>query len=159
MSNAARKLRRKFKKGSRIMRSITLTRPQFDEVFYPTLIAGHAQVKNEDEHDTALILMRQMKDGGVTRPEDPKPKVVEAIEEAGNRWWPSRKLIESEHTFEFDEDVYKIIEARFRAKITHVHPAMADEFDEVWQIVKGAERYDASKTDDESEDEESESAA
>ena len=131
------------------MRAIHLTKRQFDEVFYGVLTNGHSTPQDEQGHEVALRLIRQLKDLDVTYPESPKPKVLAAVEESGQRWWPNYKLKNGDHVFEFEEDVYRVVEERFRAFIPHVHPMMQEEFDDVWQLVKGAEQYDASKVEDE----------
>lgn len=130
------------------MRSITLTKQEFDDTFFPLVTSGRTPAKDENEHEIALRLLRQLKDPKVTYPEDPKPSQVEAIEESGNRWWPSYKLDTAEYKWDFEEDVFKVIRHRLKEQIKHVHPMMAEEFDAVWQKVKNAKTWDAKKEQD-----------
>ena len=141
------------------MRSITLTRAEFDDTFFPMVTSGRTPAKDENEHEIAIRLIKQLKDPAITFPEDPKPKAIEQIEESGNRWWPSYKQNDDEYKWDFEEDVYKIIRHRLKEQIPFVHPMMAEEFDVVWQKVKKSETWDmnAEKDLDEDEDKEEQS--
>ena len=131
------------------MRSIEITKDEFDDTFFPTVTSGRTPAKNEDEHEIALRLIRYLKNPSLTYPEDPKPVQIAAIEESGNRWWPSYYLNEDEAILEFEEDVFKVVRHRFKEQIPHTHPMMAEEFDVVWQKIKAAESYEVGKDEEE----------
>lgn len=127
------------------MRTIELTKHEFDETFFGVVTNGNSPAKDENEHEIALRLLRQLKDTTLTYPEDPKPDVVAQVEASGQRWWPSYRLHADSVSLELEEDVYRVVRHRFKDYIPLVHPLMAEEFDVVWQKIKTAESWDANK--------------
>ena len=120
------------------MRQLTVTADQFDTFLFPHVAQSSA--KDESEFETALRLMRKIKDPAVTE-EVPLTAVERQAKENGQRLFPFRRLLGDAHTFVLEEDEHKLLLKRLNERKTSVALLALEEFDELLKVVAAAPEF------------------
>jgi hypothetical protein len=128
-----RLVRRKRKKVG-LMRTVDITKDEFDNFLYSAIAADSA--KDENELEVAVRLMRKIKAVSVeldfTKAE--KERIAE-----GERLRKSRGLVGAYACLELEEDEWKMVCDRLKNYTKFVSTAVADEYADLVQKIKTAE--------------------
>ena len=117
------------------MRKLTLTAEHFDTFVFQQVTAG--PVDNEHELETALRLLRKLKDPALTT-EVPLTVAEKAVQEEGQRIFQFRKLREDEAVFLLDTDEFELLKRRVEKHKTQVAILVLEEFMELLQVIEKA---------------------
>lgn len=120
------------------MRKLTLQKGHFDTFVFQQVTTLPAA--NESEFETALRLLKKLKDPALTKEVALTPEEQEA-EKQGQRAFPFRQLLEDEATFVLEEDEYQLLKKRVEKHKTLVATLVLEEFAELLAVIAGAETY------------------
>lgn len=118
------------------MRQLMLTAEEFDAFVFPCVTQGSG-VENDSEWETAIRLVRTLKDPGLTRDKAFSKGDQEAIA-GGAHLRHSKVLLEAQATFAIEEDCITMLERRLRANRKGVPFGVAEEFEALLKKVKDA---------------------
>lgn len=116
------------------MRTVTLTRQQFDEHVFPAFVAKAAE--SEQQMEVAVRVLRKFKDPGVTEDEELDPRVV--AQANGKSVYPNRVLLDEDATFDLEEDEHRLVLERLKAFVTRINVLAAEDFMATIAAVKDA---------------------
>ncbi len=117
------------------MRTITMTAQQFRDFVYPGMASGTAT--NDAEFETAMRVMKKLKDPGLTTELALTLNEV-AAQLDGVTVFPFRKLLESSVTFVLHEDEYVLLKGRITAMQPTINYAAGDAYQAVRTLFAGA---------------------
>lgn len=120
------------------MRKLSLTADQFDAFVFPYVATSSAQ--NDGEFETALRLLRKLKDPALTMPA-PLTDAEEKARQAGGKVFAFAKLRESEATFLLEEDEWKLLQNRVAAFKTKVNIVALEDFAALLEAIKTAPEF------------------
>ena len=117
------------------MRKLTLQAKYFDNFVFPQLAGTSAE--NDSEWETALRLLKAIKDPVLTVEVDLTPQEKEA-RDRGQQVYAFRKLREGEATFLLQSDEYALLLKRINAHKTRVALVAAEDFAELLAAIENA---------------------
>ena len=120
------------------MRKLSLTADQFETFVFQQVTVG--PVDNEHELETALRLLRKLKDPALTT-EVPLTAAEKAAQEEGQRVFQFRKLREDEAVFLLDTDEFELLKRRVQKHKTQVAMLVLEEFMQLLQVIETAEEF------------------
>lgn len=120
------------------MRKLSLTADQFDTFVFPYVAQSNAQ--NDAEFETALRLLRKLKDPALTMVA-PLSDPEEKARQAGAKVFAFNKLRESEASFVLEEDEWKLLQARLAAYKTKVNIVALEDFAALLDVIKAAPEF------------------
>ena len=127
------------------MRKLTLTAFQFDNFVYPPLGQGNA--KGDASWETALRVMKVLKDPELTRPRDLDADELKAQKE-GKPVYAFHKLLDSEAEFMFEEDEWRFVRDKVKENRDNVSLMAAQDYEETLVLLNDAEKIEVKEVDD-----------
>lgn len=120
------------------MRKLRLTAQQFDHFVFPYV--AQAAAKNDGEFETALRLIRKLKDGALTE-EIPLSEEESKIQANGKLVLPFRRLREGEATFVLEEDEWKMLRSRVAERKVNVSIVALEMYADLLATIDQAPEY------------------
>lgn len=120
-------------------RSVTLSKYEFDSLFYPSIANGSAE--NETELEVAMRVIHKLMDG-TAEEFITEERRVEARKH-GIRLVPQRELIEKEVVYIFEEDEHRLIVDRLVKSIPRYTIAVAPQLHNLIKRLQETPKNDA----------------
>ena len=121
------------------MRKVKFTAFQFNNFVYPYV--AHASAKGEGDWETALRVIKILKDPTKTKVSPMSPAEVKAKEE-GQPVYPNHRLLDSEAEFLVQDDEYRMIRDKVKARRDDVLITAAEDFEILLQVLNDAEEVE-----------------
>lgn len=134
--------------GKGTMRNVTLTAYQFNNFVYPPLGSGNA--KGDGDWETALRVMKKLKDPELTMPKALDEKELEAQQE-GKPVYAFYKLLDDEATFLLEEDEWRFVRDKVKANRDNVALMAAQDYEACMVAIKDAEKVEVKVEEDDDE--------
>lgn len=131
--------RKRGKMKSNMGRKLTLTTNQFGTFVFPPL--GRSSAKNDSDWETALRLMKKLKDPGLAFPVPLTEEEEKAVAKPGVMAFQFYELLEAEAVFLLQDDEWRFLQKRLKENRNNVPLAANDEYEELLQTVNDAEEY------------------
>lgn len=124
------------------MKKVTISKFEFDTFVFQQVAGSTAE--NDNEAETAIRLMRKLKDETLTIECEPTKEEGEARKK-GRSVFLMRQLREGSATFVLQDDEHKLLFKRLEKNVPHVALLLLEEFSDLVRRVKEAPAYDVPK--------------